>query len=178
MRFRACLWLLLGAAHLIVVVFGACHWLPDRTGSPLAETLRWYARLSGADSEYGFFSPEVGSEHRTRFLLEDDHGSPWSDAIDRTSSREARLRLNNIADYPFMSGAAVESPALRQELVKSWAAAMFSRHPNAIAVTVVVEAYDVPSMADYRAGQRPSWKQVYEARLQREPSTPKEGTEP
>lgn len=178
MRFRACLWTLLGAAHLIVVVCGAGGCLPERSNAPLAHLLRSYARLSGADSEYGFFAPEVGAEQRARFLLQDEDGATWSDAIDQANSPEARLRLLNIVEHPFMSGAAQELPAWRQQLVKSWAAALFSRHPRAVSLTVVVEAYDVPTMAEYRAGQAPSWKLVYEARVLRDWAAAQERTKP
>jgi hypothetical protein len=140
--------------------------------------LRWYAQLSGADSEYGFFAPEVGSEQRASFLLQDEDGLKWSDAIDQANSSEARLRLINIVESPFMTGTAAEWPAWRRQLVKSWAATMFSRHPRAVSLTVIVEAYDVPTMAEYRAAQRPSWKLVYEARIQRDSPAAQERTEP
>jgi hypothetical protein len=178
MRFRNCLWTLLAAAHLVVVVCGANGCLPGRTGAPLAYLLRWYAQLSGADSQYGFFAPEVGSEQRARFLLQDDEGCAWSETIDQAHSPEARLRLINIVESPFMSGTAAELPEWRQELVKSWAATMFSRHPRAVSLTIVVEAYDVPTMAEFRAGQAPSWKVVYEARVQRGSRAANERTEP
>lgn len=160
-------WGLLGAAHLAVVVCGASGLLPERTGGPLVYPIQWYAKMSGAECRYGFFAPEVGSEQRATFLLQDDQGSTWSDTIDQATGSEARLRLISIVDNSFMSGAAEELPAWRQQLVKSWAANMFSRHPRAVSLTVFVEAYDVPTMADFRASQRPSWKVVYEARVQR-----------
>jgi hypothetical protein len=70
-------------------------------------------------------------------------------------------------DVAFANGEAEKSPESRMRLVKSWAAVMFTRHPNASSLTVVVEVYDVPTMAEYRAGSRPAWRIIYRAQLQR-----------
>jgi hypothetical protein len=157
----------LAAGHLVTVIGGACDCLPDRSLGPAAEIFQWYATMSGADSNYGFFAPQVGALHRARFLLQDDEGSTWSDVFDQSNSPEARLRLTGIVDSAFMSGEADESPEWRKVIVRSWAATMLTRHPTAVSLTVIVEAYDVPSMADYRAGSRPSWQVVYQAQVQR-----------
>ena len=167
MRVRRCLWTLFGGAQLVIVVCGACQWLPANTKNPLARAFQWYATVSGANSQYGFYAPEVGDHCRPRFLLHDEQGSTWPDSFERANTPEARLRLEGSAEAAFANGAAQESPARRERLVKSWAAAMFTRHPSALSLTVVVEAYDVPTMAGYRAGARPSWKTVYEAQVQR-----------
>ena len=167
MPFRRYFWILFSAGHLVAVVCGACYWLPDSNRGPAAQTVRWYATMSGADNSFAFFAPSVGALHRTRFLLQDDKGSTWWDAFDQTNSAEARLRLTGIVDAAFMSGDAEEFPEWRKQLIKSWAATMFTRHPSAVSLTVGVEAYDVPTMADYRAGSRPNWQKVYQAQLQR-----------
>jgi hypothetical protein len=198
MRFRSCLWSLLAAAHLLVVVCGACDCLPDapdrrcstpcppgipaassapahRSGSwaPLAHVPRSYARLSGADSQFGFYAPAVGSRYRARFILHDDCEATWCDSFEETNCPEARLRLGGIVESGFANGAPEQMPELRQRLVKSWAAAMFSRHPSAVALTAVVEVYDLPTMAEYRGGLRPHWAVVYQAQVQRDsPAVP------
>jgi len=177
-RLRAFVWTLLAVAHLVVVVGGASNTLPQRSSGMPGETLRSYARVSGADSEYGFFAPAVGAEQRARFVLMDADGFTWSDSLDEAKNPEARLRLMNIVEHPFMSGAAAELPAWREQLVKSWAANMFSRHPRAVSLTVIVEAYAVPTMAEFRAGQTPNWMTVYVAQLQRAPSLAHERAQP
>lgn len=164
---RRYFWVLLAGAHIVVVVCGACHRLPDASQGPSARIFRWYATISGADNSYSFFAPNVGTQFRARFLLQDDKGTTWWDTFDQTRSSEAWLRLTGIVESAFMSGAAAESPEWRQRLVKSWAATMFTRHIKAVSLTVVVEVYDVPTMADYRAGSRPNWKIVYQAQVER-----------
>lgn len=170
MRSRHCVCVLLAAAHLVVVICGAGDWLPDRSGGPPAWLVEWYATMSGAGSGYGFFAPAVGARYRARFVLRDVRGSTWTDTFDQSNSPEARLRLAGSADRAFASGEAEQSAARRERLVKSWAAVMFSRHPGAASLTVIVEAYDVPTMAQYRSGQRPSWQVEYEAHVQRDSS--------
>ncbi len=165
---RRYVWIAWGATHLVVAIYGACYALSDRDEGPAAQAIGWYATMSGADSSFGFFAPVVGAPTRARFLLQDAEGSTWWDGFDHTSSPEARLRLIGIVDYAFMSGDAQDAPEWRRHLVKSWAATMFTRNPSAVSQTVVVEAYIVPSMADYRAGSRPSWHEVYRAEIQRE----------
>lgn len=174
MRFRHCIWLLLAAAHLALVICGACDGLPDGRGEPIARPLLWYAQMSGADSKYSFYAPEVGDNYRARFTLQDSQGCAWSASFEEADSPEARLRLSGIAAAGFANGAAAESPERRKRLVRSWAATMFSRHPSSVSLTVVVEEYEIPTMAQYREGRRPRWNVVYQAQAQRNSSPPQE----
>ena len=170
MNDRGRFWMLLGAAHLVAVIGGAAHWLPERSTSGIGKAVEWYGRMSGADSQYAFFAPEVVARFRARFILQDERGATWSDRLEQTKSPEAGLRLEGIVERAFANKAAEESAERRERLVKSWAAAMFTRHPQAVSLTIVVEAYDVPTMAEFRAGRRPKWETVYEARVDREPA--------
>ncbi len=178
MSARVYLWLLLAAGHLAVVICGASHRIPDRHAAPSIQMFRWYATMSGASSSYGFFAPAVGSPHRARFQLKDESGHTWWDVFDEAGNSETRLRLTGIVDDAFMSGDTDESPEWRQHLVSSWAATMFSRHPNAVSLTVTVEAWFVPGMADYRAGSRQNWEEVYRGEVQRRSSVGEEGGQP
>ena len=174
------LWILcvsLSAVHLAIVVWGATGYLPRQREGPWGSSLHSYAMMSGADAQYGFYAPNVGTYWRTRFDLRDEPGRTWSDSFDTARSREARLRLEG-ADLPFMNGDAEKSPELRHHVEKSMAAAMFNRHPSAVSVTVFVEVFDVPSMADCRAGKRPRWNLIYEANVQRNASGDRERNVP
>lgn len=164
---KRCFWMLLGAAHLVIVLFGACDWLPERNRGPAVQPLRWYATMSAADSGFAFFAPQVGSTHRVRFLLYDEQGQTRWDTFDQSHNSEAWLRLTGSVDSAFMAARAQEEPEWRQRLVKSWAATMLRRHPQTVKLEVVVEAYWVPTMAEYRAGARPAWQVVYQAQVQR-----------
>jgi hypothetical protein len=124
--------------------------------------------MSGADSRFGFYAPSVGSEYRARFILQDQFGAAWRDAFEEAKSPEVRLRLQGIIHGGFESATEKASADMRQRLVKSWATTMFKRHPGAVSLGVVIEVYDIPTMAEYRVGSRPSWKTLYEARAQLE----------
>lgn len=169
MRFRHLLWVLWAAAHLVLVICGACQTLPESSTNPLAQPVRWYGGLSGANSHYGFYAPEVGDEYRATFILRDFEGSSWRDTFMENKSPEARLRLGGSVEAGFANGAAEASPAARKRIVMSWAASMFTRHPSAVSLDALVEAHYIPTMAEYRAGLRPEWKVVYHAQVERDP---------
>ena len=162
------MWMLLGAAHLAFVICGAAGWWPERSTSAVGKAMEWYGRMSGADSQFGFFAPAVVAQFRSRCILQDERGDTWSDSLEQAKSPEVRLQLEGIIERAFANGAAEESAQRRERLAKSWAAAMFNRHPRAVSLTIIVEAYDVPTMAEYRAGRRPKWEIIYEASVKRE----------
>ena len=166
---RRSIWLLIAAGHVAMLICGATRLLQDQDTGAAAQLVRWYGTMSGADSNYGFFAPAVGSKHRARFLLANAEGDTWEEALDQTGSGETRLRLSGIVEEPFMSGQAEDHPEWRRRLVTSLAATMFSRHPNAVSLKMEVEAYDIPPIASYRAGERPKWVKLYQAEFQRQP---------
>jgi hypothetical protein len=165
MSWRSRLAILMVIAHLSAVICGASYFAPSAI--PAGRTYRWYAEISGAGSSFGFFAPRVGARHRARFVLEDQQGGTWEEALDETGNPETRLRVTGLIEDPFMSGRATERPEMRGRLIRSWAATMFTRHPAAASVTIEVEAYDIPRIEDYRAGARPRWVKVYQARVHR-----------
>ena len=165
MTWRSRLAILMAIAHVSAVICGASHFAPSAT--PAGRAYRCCTEISGAASNYGFFAPRVGARHRARFILQDQQGATWTDALDETGSPEARLRVTGLVEDPFMSGRAAEHPEMRCRLIRSWAATMFTRHPAATSVTIEVEAYDIPTIVEYRAGSRPTWVKVYQARAQR-----------
>lgn len=173
---RRYLWLILAAGHLTAVGLGASSSLPVRSGGPSARMLNWYAIISGADSTFAFYAPNVSTPHRARFRLRDAEGTEWWDRFDATGSREADLRLGGVVDAAFMDEDVQKAHSWRNDLVRSWAAAMLRRHPHAVSVTVIVEVYYVPTVADYRAGVRPSWREIYRAEVLR--SAPQIGVAP
>lgn len=164
------LWIVLGAAHLVVVIVGASHLLPGRRTTGIGKAVECYGRMTGSGSQFSFYAPAVVARFRTRFILQDARGDTWTDSLEQTKNQEAGLRLEGMIERAFANGAAEESALRRERLVKSWGAAMFNRHSRAASLTIVVEVYDVPTMSDYRVGRRPSWETLYEARVEREPA--------
>ncbi|WP_433935238.1 hypothetical protein AB3662_11100 [Sorangium cellulosum] len=58
-----------------------------------------------------------------------------------------------------------QDPAARRSLIASWVAKVFAKHPEAESVAVRLESYDLPSMAEYRAGKQPRWYVEYQAKF-------------
>jgi hypothetical protein len=148
------------AGHLALVACGAAGLglLPEDSAPEKA--LRWYGAVSGADNRYGFFAPDVGAEARAVLTLTDAAGRSWTEPVTESANQEVRLRLGSL-----FSQAADGS--LRGGLAASWAARAFGRHPEAVAVTVRVDVYDVRTMDEYRHGQAAEWQTVYQRSFRR-----------
>jgi len=158
----------LAAAHLVFVVLGAANLFPTDPSSP-SRAARWYGAVSGAGMHYGFFAPSVSHQVRVRFSLSDGAGRTWEDDFEVGHSQEVKLRIGGmVMTFSHEEG----DEALRQDLLASWAAAMFARHPDASELTITIEVYEVPPMADYRAGVRPAWVAVHSAKFSRDAGDP------
>lgn len=160
--------------HIMLVAMGMAHIeLPvDTTPGQL---LRIYTGISGADKSYGFFAPGVRHQERAIFVLTDADGKQWQDNLEFGSSREANLRLGSTAN---VLRAVDDETAFH--FMRSMAAKMFARHPSAQTIEVQIQAYciklpggegtvaqvDFPTMAEYRAGKRPSWIDLYSLTFQ------------
>jgi hypothetical protein len=145
----------LAALHLVLVACGACREIPLDAQTAPGHALRVVRGYTGSDANYGFFAPGVSSQMRVLCVMTDAHGKEWTDTIDGGMSREAQLRINSGI------GTVGEFPELTRQFGASWAAAMFSRHPTARRVVVLLQVYDLPTMEQYAAGAQPEWKTEY-----------------
>jgi hypothetical protein len=146
---------LMVAAQLTLVGFGAAGRSPLPARSILAGPLRVWGSLSGADQGYGFFAPSVSSDVRAVFEVVGRDGSSRLDRF-ATGRKETDIRLGNIVAMFFST-----PEGLRDRLAASWAGSMFARHPGASRVVVRISAYELPPMAAYREGRRPEWRPAY-----------------
>ncbi len=150
---------LAAALHLGCIAIGAMHRSLNGSGY-LGSAAAYYSALSGAYSGYGFFAPGVGAMPWATFEITDANGAVITDALESGANHEADLRIRNILPL-FNSG----DEALRRSLVASWAGKMFARHPSAESVAVRLEAYDLPSMQEFRDGKQPAWEPLYKAKF-------------
>jgi hypothetical protein len=155
MSVRHALIAVVAAVHLTLAVCGVAERYPLSEKSRGGKLLRLYGELSGTDRSFGFFAPSVAPEYRATFTLEDADGNTWDDVLERGATREAALRINTMIET------VIGEEGLEDTLARRWAQVMLRRHPRAVEVDVKVEAYTMPSMADYRAGARPKWETVY-----------------
>jgi hypothetical protein len=164
MNVRLGLAAVLAAVHLGLVVCGAANWFPQSGRGPAAKSLRWYGAMSGANSGYGFFAPEVGAQARAVFTLRDQTSRVWSDTLEAGENNEVQLRVSGmVSDVP--------TGRQRRALAASWAGKMFARWPEAEEITVRIEFFDLPTMDEYRDGEKPEWATEYEVTFYREGSS-------
>lgn len=156
----ATLWV---TGHMLLVLLGALELLPTpgKAGSP-SHLLTVYTELTGAGTDFSFFSPAVGSEIRVRFRRTDTEGAEEAIQL-RTSNREVNARINT------MLVSSMRVAELTQPLARSWAALILRSRSDAATVEVVAESYSVPSMSEYRAGRRPVWREIYQAEFEARP---------
>ncbi|KYF77652.1 hypothetical protein BE11_34805 [Sorangium cellulosum] len=149
------------AIHLgLVIVLGVLHVrLPY--GGWVERAVGYYGALSGASSAYSFFAPSVGPLPWATFQVRDRAGTLTTEVLETGASREADLRVKNIIGMYWDE----QDPAMRRSLVASWVAKVFAKHPEAESVVVRLESYDLPPMAEYRAGKQPRWYVEYQAKF-------------
>lgn len=147
------------SVHLALVVAGAAYYGFANYGV-LGKALDVYGAASGANSSYGFFAPDVGSQVRARFEITDRQGHHRFTNINSGLNHESDLRINGI-----ISGVMSEEQdpdRFARSLSASLAGTLFGRDTDAARVKVTLEEFAPVSMAQYRAGARPDWKSFYE----------------
>jgi hypothetical protein len=159
--------LLMGAfgCHLALVVAGAAH-LTARVRGPVANGLRFYDAVSGAGDSYSFFAPAVGPELRARFILTTPQGARSEEVLGTGKSREVGLRLGTLAGTVYVLAKRTD---LRRAFLGALAANRLGAHPEASVVQVSIDAWEMPTMAEYRIGVRPRWRSLHEATFVRTP---------
>jgi len=129
--------------------------LPDKFNAPRNRAWRFvvpYGLYSGADNKYAFFAPVVPSARRVRVRVL--CGAEWIPFETTVNSNESRLRLHTIATM-------VMQKETDEQMAASWAAFALGNMPCATAALVEVDYYSVPSVSDYRRGERPDWNLLH-----------------
>ena len=154
----------LGALHLGLVLCGVLRLRPPAWSGPPGRLLEAYGQWSGASSQFAFFAPEVTPSVRVTFELELDSGERVLDTLEGADDA-MNVRTYCLAINFHLLGR-------HDTLARAWAAKMFGRHPEARALTLRLEQFQLPSMERYHAGERPGWSERYQARFERRPALP------
>lgn len=161
----------LAAGHLLLVGLGASYVDLTRLG-PIGEALNLYGEATGSSHSYGFFAPGVGSQVRARFEVVDESGKNEMISLQSGASHEGDLRVGNIIDqFVHMLDEVEEQENLRRSLAASLAGSVFGEYPKAREVVVHLDEFVPVSMADYRAGERAKWDEIYTARFRNDAPT-------
>src|SRR5205085_12124686 len=122
------------------------------------------------DNSYGFFAPTVMDEVALEFEYSmgdamGDHGpNTWTESLDSSFKNEARQRSSTTVDI----FAHVGDKEVQHSMLESWAAWVLARQPRAQSVRVAVKHRVMPTMAEYRKGMRPVWREWAWAAFQRD----------
>lgn len=158
-------WTLAVCAHLSLAVCGALE-IDPAEDTPAGELIHEYGFVSGADAGFAFFAPSVASLARVTLTLRDAQGHEWPEDV---FGDEGVWGLRSSALFDSL---AELSDRLLRGVTASWAGTAFGRHPEAVEVVVDVEMEALPSMEEWRDGQRSTWLHVYSATFHRnEPVT-------
>jgi hypothetical protein len=141
-------WFAFWLFHLTFCVFYVSWPAFHSEANPLWAVLQIYGAYTGASNAYGFFAPAVPSGRRlTASALCGDQSIP----VDIPLHGEARHRLTTVTSLTAYR-------KIEEAVAASVGAYALGRNPCASAALVRIEYYSIPSIEDYRRGERPQWK--------------------
>lgn len=126
-----------------------------------------YQHLTGIETGYGFFAPNVAISHKLVFVVKYSDGHVEyelpSVAGSATGTRMPLL-LDSIAHTPY--------EPLRQTMLKMMAFKIWQRHPDAEVIRAVFGYVDLPGLSDYACGMKESYEDLfaYDFRFGQQPS--------
>lgn len=159
-RRRGFVYIALAMVHLGIATLGVAQF-PFYDLKAVGLPLGIYADLSGAGNGYGFFSPGVYSQIRSRLDVYEADGTKRTFSFDEQNNREAELRFNDVVEQ-FIN--TFEDPMqFQRSLAASLAGSVFAQDANAHKVDVRVQRFTPPSRVDWLKGQRAEWEDIYSA---------------
>jgi hypothetical protein len=137
----------------------------------IRQALATYLHLTGIETGYGYFAPNVPGSYRLVFELHYPDGRVEYE-LPSVSSAAAGLRIAGLLD------AIGRTPydALREHLVKTLARSVWREHPDAKTVRAVLGLINLPTASEFEHGKRESYEflYAYDFSLQNEPAKPKD----
>jgi len=163
------------AVHFFLILLQVTplnSWLAAVPGlDPLFAVARYYRALSFANRNFRFFAPAVADDLRLSIVLADAAGNQREYHFEfEDGARESQLAARAMLDH------ASDSADRMDEFARAWGDHAMRTKPEVTAATVTIYRVLVPSMAQYRAGQRMHEQLMYATRLERG-SQPRPGPE-
>lgn len=140
--------------HGILVIRGAAQLTPSGRGAARDHLVDVYAGWTGANNSYGFFSPRISPQVIARATLQVEHNE----------RREQFVSVSQAFDFRTTSMLSwfIQMDADRL-LTRVLAAYWLGREPNATRVDITLSQYVLPSMPNWRRGDRPREVEVRRA---------------
>jgi hypothetical protein len=140
---------------IAAVVTHAYEWIGrQRWLAPLSVAIDYYAEITFANRNFGFFAPSVTSDWNLELTLTDTAGRQRPYAL-VAPGREMQLKLYS------MIGHGSESDDLSDLFARSWALKAVNENPDVNRVDVVITQNRIPTMGQYRHGDRVSRAPYY-----------------
>jgi hypothetical protein len=114
--------------------------------------VRSYLHLTGIESGYSYFAPNVGDSYKLVFELQHPDGRMDYDSF-TPETREGNLRLDGLLDQVVKT----RSDALRELVMRLLTESAWQRYPEVVHVRAVLAALKFPEPNEYRNGRRPSY---------------------
>jgi hypothetical protein len=124
--------------------------------NPVREALNTYVQLSGIETGYGYFAPNVPAGYRLVFELHYPDGRVEFE-LPSVSSTASGLRIASLLD----SIGRTPYDALRETLIKTLAQAIWREHPDVESVRAILGSIRLPTAREFKEGKRESYEFLY-----------------
>ena len=137
--------------------------------NPVRQALTTYLHLTGIETGYGYFAPNVPGTYKVVFELHYPDGRVEYE-LPEVSSVAAGLRLVSLLDQIGRT----KHDALREILIKMVAQSVWREHPEVKTMRAVFGSISLPSVSEFEHGKRESYQFLYgyDFSLREEPVTP------
>ncbi len=124
--------------------------------NPVRQGLAAYENFAGIEAGYGYFAPSVPSSSKLVFELHYADGRVEYE-LPHAGGAAAGYRiatlLDNIQRFHYAP--------LREAILKTLVYSIWQEHPDAVMVRAIFGVVNFPSAAEFRAGTRESYDQLY-----------------
>jgi hypothetical protein len=124
--------------------------------NPLRQSVALYTHAAGTNAGYSFFAPNVPNSYKVVFEFHNPDGQVEYD-LPEIATDATGLRFGNLLDFI----GETHYPGLREAMLRRLAYASWQQHRDATLVRTVFGIVNVPSLGDYKNGERESYDVLY-----------------
>lgn len=124
--------------------------------SLIRQTASAYLNLTGIESGYSYFAPNIPDNYKIVFELHYPDGRTEIE-LPKVNSQSAGLRFSTLLDKMTET----EYAPVRTMMVKMLAFSVWQGHPSATRIRAVLGTVDLTSPAEYRLGRKESYRVLF-----------------
>jgi hypothetical protein len=124
--------------------------------NPIRQTAFAYLNLTGIESGYSYFAPNIPDNYKIVFEVHYPDGRTEIE-LPKVNSQSAGLRFATLLDKMTET----EYAPLRTMMVKMLAFSVWQGHPSATKIRAVLGTVDLPSPAEFRLGRKESYRVLF-----------------